>query len=622
MPAPFVNAEPDPTITAQTDPTAAAVGESSRERLIGSNFDSSLPKYGSASTEGTGLEDLNHLHELELEERARRPFYRRPSPWWIIMTMAIAAIVFSTLMAPRVDVYTTLVCERLKPEVTASYYAMSTTRTFWRSLPRPPLECVQDPEIQALVAKLNTIISATSGLLGCLTVGWWGQFSDRHGRIPMFVISASGLLITDLNFILVAQGPQWFPGGYNFLVVGAVLGGIFGGAATFMAVAASYIADTSPPELRARNLSLKTGLLLSGIAIGPAVGSYIVNQTDNLLSVFYIAFFTHIVFIFVLPLAVPESVTKASILKSRQARKEAIRKAQQLASQDTEVGTFLAILKFSLGKIFAFARPMSILLPHRHIDGKGWDYNLTLVAMTMAVNLLTMSTGNKHFISRELMLSPFNSFNEFTDGTRLQSVKLKTNDFSVRILVHYLIIHVFKPKPPPPIQLPGEESLLAEQEEILIDSAPSLRSPSRSRATHHTASFDYKLTFFAIFMEVITYLSMSLSRTPLQYTVASMMGGMAGGFTPAIKSVAMSLYEQGPHGGAEVGRLFGALGIVEALSGSALAPIIMGAVFVKTVGTFPQAIYLVALAAVVVGAMFFSFIRLRATPRNPRPEVI
>lgn len=128
-----------------------------------------------------------------------------------------------------------------------------------------------------------------------------------------------------------------------------------------------------------------------------------------------------------------------------------------------------------------------------------------------------------------------------------------------------MIIHIFKPKPTQPIELPGEESLLAEQEEILTESSPLRRSPSRSKPTHHTASFDYKLTIFALAMEMITYLSMSLSQTPIQYTIACMMGGLGTGFTPAIKSVAMSLYEQGPHEGMEVGRLFGALGIVEAL---------------------------------------------------------
>lgn len=143
-----------------------------------------------------------------------------------------------------------------------------------------------------------------------------------------------------------------------------------------------------------------------------------------------------------------------------------------------------------------------------------------------------------------------------------------------------VIIQIFKPKTPQPIKLSEEEeSLLTQQDEILLENATTTphigsRSSSRSRpnlkSTHHTASFDYKLTIFALIMEVVTYSSMSLSRNAIQFTGACMIGGLSAGFSPAIKSVAISLYEQGSasrgeRGSVEVGRLFGALGIIEAV---------------------------------------------------------
>lgn len=42
-------------------------------------------------------------------------------------------------------------------------------------------------------------------------------------------ISVLGLLLDDLTFILVANFPRLFPGGYWFLVVGATIEGCLGG---------------------------------------------------------------------------------------------------------------------------------------------------------------------------------------------------------------------------------------------------------------------------------------------------------------------------------------------------------------------------------------------------------
>lgn len=84
------------------------------------------------------------------------------------------------------------------------------------------------------------------------------------------------------------------------------------------------------------------------------------------------------------------------MLKARRRRAEIALKEQQLTSQGAEGRKPFTTFLSYLSKVFAFARPMSILLPHKRADGKGWDYNLFLVAITMSMNLFTMvgrSTG-------------------------------------------------------------------------------------------------------------------------------------------------------------------------------------------------------------------------------------
>jgi hypothetical protein len=63
-----------------------------------------------------------------------------------------------------------------------------------RRIPSP--RCVSDPEVQASAARLQTMMTTTMGLLSALTTGWWGHFSERHGRTKVLALSTFGLFLT------------------------------------------------------------------------------------------------------------------------------------------------------------------------------------------------------------------------------------------------------------------------------------------------------------------------------------------------------------------------------------------------------------------------------------------
>ena len=60
----------------------------------------------------------------------------------------------------------------------------------------PSQRCVSDPEVQASAARLQTVMMTTMGLLSAFTTGWWGHFSERHGRTRLLAIATLGLLFT------------------------------------------------------------------------------------------------------------------------------------------------------------------------------------------------------------------------------------------------------------------------------------------------------------------------------------------------------------------------------------------------------------------------------------------
>jgi len=89
----------------------------------------------------------------------------------------------------------------------------------------------------------------------------WGALSDRWGRRPVLLLSAGGGVIAWVGLAL-APNLLW-------LFIARIFGGIMAAKAT---VAQSWIIDTSPPELRSRNIGF-TGLVFGmGFVVGPPVG--------------------------------------------------------------------------------------------------------------------------------------------------------------------------------------------------------------------------------------------------------------------------------------------------------------------------------------------------------------
>lgn len=88
-----------------------------------------------------------------------------------------------------------------------------------------------------------------------------GALSDRFGRRPVILLSNLGL---GLDYILMALAPD-----LRWLFVGRVISGIT--AASFSS-ANAYIADITPPEMRAARFGLVSVAFGFGFVAGPALG--------------------------------------------------------------------------------------------------------------------------------------------------------------------------------------------------------------------------------------------------------------------------------------------------------------------------------------------------------------
>jgi MFS transporter, DHA1 family, tetracycline resistance protein len=98
-----------------------------------------------------------------------------------------------------------------------------------------------------------------------------GSLSDRFGRRPVILASNIGL---GLDYILMALAPSLV-----WLFVGRVISGMT--AASF-SVANAYLADVTPPELRAARYGMIGAAFGAGFIIGPALGGLLGSDDPRL----------------------------------------------------------------------------------------------------------------------------------------------------------------------------------------------------------------------------------------------------------------------------------------------------------------------------------------------------
>lgn len=133
--------------------------------------------------------------------------------------------------------------------------------------------------VSTAVVGLTITVFALARLVLNLPAGAW---ADKRGRRPLLI---SGPLILTVG--MVGSGLSqtiWQLLAWRF-VAGA-------GSAIYMSAAQLYILDISTPDRRGRNLSYNAGALLTGVAIGPAIGGIVAQLTNLRVPFFVVGGFT------------------------------------------------------------------------------------------------------------------------------------------------------------------------------------------------------------------------------------------------------------------------------------------------------------------------------------------
>lgn len=119
-------------------------------------------------------------------------------------------------------------------------------------------------------ARMFGLMSAAWALMNFVASPVLGALSDRFGRRPVILISTFGLSI---DFLVMAVAPN-----VAWLFAGRAMSGL---TAASGSAASAYLADTTPPEDRARRFGLFFAVSGAGFILGPATGGLLAAITPR-----------------------------------------------------------------------------------------------------------------------------------------------------------------------------------------------------------------------------------------------------------------------------------------------------------------------------------------------------
>ncbi|KAG9604949.1 putative tetracycline-efflux transporter, partial [Aureobasidium melanogenum] len=395
-------------------------------------------------------------------------------------------------------------------------------------------------EVQSRVAKLQTGINLTSGLLAAVVTPYLGRLSDIWGRKALITITSLGSIINEVLFIVVDRNVNTISARWLFL--GAFFDGISGSFMAAMALSYSYVSDCTSPALR----NSAFGYLDATYSIGLALGPTLISHLDLRLGIptlpFYIALGCHVLYVVFLICFVPESLSQERQTLARQARDLKKSSWQSSISELNPLKLIAAVKSHEPDRPDAYLR------------------NLILLALADTV-YFGISVGTTNIIIL---------YGGFVFGWSDVEISGFISATCICRICALLLI------------LPSLNFLLRHE-----SSAPHT---SGGRVD----TIDLYQVRGALFLSVLGYSGYAIAPSGAAMLVSGMVAALGDISSPSLQS---SLTKQMPE--EYTGQLLGVMGQLHALSRIAI-PTMMNMIYAKLVGIFPQGVFLCLTAGMVL----------------------
>ena len=408
------------------------------------------------------------------------------------------------------------------------------------------------PEVQAQVAKFQLYITLCAGIFAALVTPHLGALSDRIGRKKVITIAACGPFVNEIITIIVGRNPQTVS--VYWLLLGAVVDGLFGSFTTSSAVCYSYAADCTAPDRRNVAFGYFHGTLFTGMALGPILAGYLIQWAGDIIIIFYVALACHVFFIVFLNLFVPESLTKDRQLLAREKRRA--------LSADPDHSTWRAFFVN-----YNFFAPLSVLWPTGHGSSSVIRRNMIFLA-TIDVLCFGVAMGTMNIII---------IYANYVFGwTNLESGQF----LSAASVSRVVALLVFLP--------------------ILTRWVRGPRTDQKLTSHEGADRLDLNIIRLGIFFDLLGYAGYASALSGGVMFASGMVAALGGMASPTLQS---ALTKHVPAD--RTGQLLGATGLLHAIA-RVVSPTIFNLIYAKTVGSFTPAVF-VCLASVFMIAEILSW---------------
>lgn len=487
------------------------------------------------------------------------------------------AIAFGGILVPKLNLIKSLVCRQYFLEQAATYPDHVFAPVLLGGDDNPQCEV---PAVQTLVARFNLYLTIIGGTLSAVMSPKLGALSDRYGRTRLLVIISMGGFLTEI--ITIAAGTYPDIVSYQWLLAGSAFDGLCGSFTTGMAMTHAYAADCTAPPKRGAAFGYFHACLFSGIAFGPLLVALLLKNGGKLIWIFYIALGVHLCFMLFIGLVAPESLSKKRQMLAREKYAAEIAMPADAVSSTTGDRRFFFLFTGQEALVFFrhanILRPLKILWPTGPGTSNRLRANLILLAM---VDTIMFGVG----VSVLTVIIYYLGFMFGWDTS--QSSEFISIVSIVRVSCLIFVIPLLN-------YLVRTRRANRQRRE----SGFAIPEPNSG-----SDSLDLGIIRAAILFEIIGFGGYSLVRRGDLFVVAGICASVGGIGSPTLQS---ALTKHVPRD--RVGQLLGATGLLHALA-RVFAPTIFLNIWGQTVGTFPQAVFVVLFGCFGVAFVVSWFIR-------------